>query len=209
MEYKKSIKALDELRNAEIEVMRHSDPRKATGLVSYPIADVDNMKKVAIEREKSGRGKMHLHALTQLINYKSFYSEAMEDAIDKLNEVKERTDLAEIISEEQAELLPFINEMKQVVATELEEAKRKIQEIVNETEEKLKPTIKSLSKIELYEEYLHTCNNYPICSHIRGAHLYVPSLKPIMNRHSQRNGTVMLKTYTGLNIKDDILRGIK
>lgn len=208
MEYKKTIAAFNELRNAEVEVLRFSDPREADcGARSY--VDLRKMNEIAFERETNRKKKMELKMMYDLIDYKNFYSEELEKKVAILKDVQGTTNLKEIATAEQAELAPFIQEMKDSVNNELKEAQAKIQVIIDETKRKVSPTIKSLTKIEQDEVYLFNSGNSPINTHINGIGLYAPEVKPLIIRPHEQVWHKWVTPYTQLNIKEKILGGVK
>lgn len=213
--YKKSVEALNKIRNAELEMLRFRDPRE-TSTCSYvmPQGEFDQLKEKALELETNPRNKLNLNGILQLNNYKSYFSEMYEENKEQFEKVKAEVDLENTLNKEREIAESEIKRLSSILETELNGVRADIMNLINKRLEKINPIVKQLQEIEEAENLLYGSPN-PFISSAWGVTAYLPEIKNNLLKPKKvsyptesRVGTNNYSVYKNYLPLKDILGGL-
>lgn len=205
MGYKKTIEAMDQIRNAKIEIARFGDRTNGANL------EVDGIKRQAFdEAKKKGnvRDLKRLKEKAEYIQYDFYYNETQAELIEKLYNLEKELDLQSIIDLEQSDLKARIKKLDAQLNVVINKSRDKVIEALKEAEKEAEPILMELKEHENDERYVFYSQN------IWTPHLYLlPGIsglgiknEPLLhNYHVPSHGTI--PTYARMNITDEVLGG--
>lgn len=152
MTYEKSITNLQKIHSAELELLRYSDPRKTIGM---EMGTLDQLKKQAVESEKNYQKRIELKMITNVIDYRNYFSEQQEQKKEIFMNLVQDEELYETFREERQEANELANEAQKKLNHKIAKAQMAINKIIQETQTDIQEELNHLKEIEMNESYLH------------------------------------------------------
>lgn len=151
MSYKKTIELLNKLYSAEVEITRFTDP---VGLGSMGLGELEGLKNQALESEVDYQKSRELKEITELSNYKKYFSAEHEKKKEIFIGFIDSDELYKSFIEERSEAAKVAQESMDDVYNKIDKAQLAIEKIIKETQQDIKDSLDTLKEIELNENYL-------------------------------------------------------
>lgn len=151
MVYEKSIELLNKIYAADVERMRFSNPVK---LINLELGELDLLKNKALDSTKEYKERLELKQVMDLSDHKNYFSDEYENKEEIFMDLIQDDELYQTFNEERGEAEKFAQKSMDEVYREINKARQKIQNVIEETEKSIQDNLGNLQEVEMKENYL-------------------------------------------------------